>query len=451
MANGFLLLPFLIRSLLPEELGLWYVYVAVAAFVSLFDLGFNSTFSRNIVYVVSGARALLKKGGDSSSVQDGVDWHLLNVVIRSAKLVYAVLAFFTLVFLATFGSVYVLHVAEDMDRWVVFASWALFCAAMTLDLLFLYSLCILRGYGDIAGENQARTFSKLSQFLMSVLLLSLGYGLIGACLGYLVGTLVMRVYALLRIRTHRQIEMGRRSDSVSVAPSDLKGVLATIGGITWRDGLVQLSLYVSTQSMSILCSLYLGLAETGSYSVLLQMASALGSFALVYPRSFLPSFQSGFVAGVAGDQLKIVSRGLVVYWVVFAGGFLCVLLLVLPLLGMLGGSTNLSNGGLFFGLAIYYGLLNQHSLFCNYIISMNEIPYMKGYLVAAGLGILLVYLFTGVLGFGAWGIVVGQGISQIVYNNWRWPRYLCDRIGVSYLKLWHIGLEGWLKRLASDR
>ncbi len=48
--------------------------------------------------------------------------------------------------------------------------------------------------------------------------------------------------------------------------------------------------------------------------------------------------------------------------------------------------------GLFLGMCLYLALLQQHSIFCNYIISMNEIPYMCGYIAAAALGTVLVCL-----------------------------------------------------------
>lgn len=126
MASGFVLLPLLMHFLNDEELGLWYVYVAVSNLATLFEFGFNPTFARNIVYVVSGARRLSVKGVDPSSVREGVDWHLLNVIVRASKLVYAGIAVIAIMLLATGGSIYIAYVTDGMDPSVVWPSWVLF-------------------------------------------------------------------------------------------------------------------------------------------------------------------------------------------------------------------------------------------------------------------------------------------------------------------------------------
>lgn len=90
MASGFVLLPLLMHFLSSSELGLWYVYVALSNFAMLFEFGFNPTFARNIVYVISGAQHLSIEGCDIKSVQEGIDWHLLNTVIKASKVIYAI-------------------------------------------------------------------------------------------------------------------------------------------------------------------------------------------------------------------------------------------------------------------------------------------------------------------------------------------------------------------------
>ena len=104
---------------------------------------------------------------------------------------------------------------------------------------------------------------------------------------------------------------------------------------------------------------------------------------------------------------------------------------------------------LFLVMCLYVGLLQQHSIFCNYIISMNEIPYMWGYIIASIIGCALVCLFSGLFGMGAWGIILGQGISQLAYNNWKWPVYLCKKLGSSYHEIIKEGVQLWIAKFVS--
>lgn len=446
MASGFVLLPLLLTYLSDEELGLWYVYLAIANLAQLFEFGFNPTFARNIVYVVSGARRLSAKGCDTASVKLGVDWHLLNVVIRACKFIYAGIAVVTLVLLATVGSAYVAYVASVMDVGQLWTSWTLFVVAIVTNLYFLYAISVLRGYGDIAGENRAKTFAKLVQLALSAALLVLGFGLVGAAVGYLANSILMRIFALMRMRLHREIEEGRRSDEERVSMSEVKSTVCTVGTLAWRDGLVQLAAYASTQAMTIMSSLFLGLAESGTYSVLLQLGTAVYNFANVYPKSYYPSMQAASAEGDGSKQRHIVSSGLVAYWCLFVFGVAGVCLVILPILPVF-KPTVIVNYGLFLGMCVYLALWDHHSVCCNYIISMNEVPYMIGYLISSVLGVALVWVFCGGLCFGAWGIVLGQAVSQIVYNNWKWPMYLCGKLDIGYSELMRQGAAFWSDKL----
>ena len=445
MVSGFILLPLLMHYFSDDELGLWYVYVALSNFAMLFEFGFNPTFARNIVYVVSGARRLTAEGCDKGSVGEGVDWHLLNTLVRASKVVYAVIAAAVLVLLTTAGSAYVAFISAGMDPAVIWGSWALFCAATFLNLYFLWSTTVLRGYGDVAGEKKASVAGKVAQLVVSAALLAAGFGLLGAAVGFLANAAVMRLAAVVLLRGHREMEEGRRSDAAPVDLAAVRGVFSTVFHVAWRDGVVQVALYASTQAMSILSSLFLGLAETGTYSILLQFANAVYNFAAAYPKAFFPAMQSAFADGDLGRQRGYVSTGIVGYWALMVMGSVGVCAVVLPLLPLFKPGVSVDYG-LFLGMCLYLGLLQQHSIFCNYIISMNEIPYMRGYVTAAALGVGFVCLLCGGFGMGAWGIVLGQAASQAVYNNWKWPVYLCGRLGSTYRGIVAQGVREWGRR-----
>lgn len=439
MLSGFILLPLLMRFLSQAELGLWYVYVAIGNLAMLFEFGFNPTFARNIVYVISGARKLSSEGR-ASDIRPGVDWHLLNSVIAASRWIYAGIAGIVAVLLVTVGSGYVAYITtnlHDTSKWI---AWALFCIAITLNLYFLYSITILRGYGDIAGENQAKTAGKTLQLIISAALLVMGYGLIGAAIGYFVNAIVLRGFAIIRLHKHKEIEHNRKQDTTPVQATDVKNLLLTVVHLAWRDGLVQIALYASTQAMSIFSSVFLGLAETGMYSVLLQLATAIGTFATAYPKSFFPAMQSAFNEHNIPRQQEIVIKGISVFWILAILGLGGTIIVILPLLPIFKPDIHV-NYLLFVVMCIYIALVQQHSIFCNYIISMNKIPYMRGYIVAAVLGIIFVYVLCNFFHMGAWGIILGQAFSQLIYNNWKWPAYLCSMIDLNYFSIFSKGFD----------
>lgn len=442
MISGFFLLPLLMKFLTSDELGLWYVFIAVSNLAMLFEFGFNPSFARNIVYVVSGARKLTKEGCDFDSVQEGVDWRLLKTVFKTSKIVYALIAIVVLLFLLTIGSIYINLVAGDLEPFSCWGSWIVFCVSVFLNLYFLYTITQLRGVGDIAGENQAKTLSRLAQLLVSAILLMMGAGLFGASLGYLANGLVLRIYASFRLKSHGGVIDGIKSVQTRIGFTEIKSVLVTIAHVAWRDGFVQIACYASTQAMSLVGSFTLGLAETGTYSVLMQFSNAVYSFASAYPMSFMPSFQSAHASHDILRQREIVSRGLAAYILLFLLGTAGVVIAAFPLLPLIKPDFT-PNAPLFLGLCLYLLLWNQHSICCNYIVGTNEIPYLVAYAIAAVLGVVFSYLFSGIVGLGAWGLVLGQALSQLIYNNWRWPMYLARKIGTTYTSLLKSGISYW--------
>lgn len=65
------------------------------------------------------------------------------------------------------------------------------------------------------------------------------------------------------------------------------------------------------------------------------------------------------------------------YMLMFLICTLDVALVILPILPLF-KSDFICNPTLYLGLSVYCFLLNQHSLYCQLIVSMNEIPYSRG-------------------------------------------------------------------------
>ena len=120
-------------------------------------------------------------------------------------------------------------------------------------------------------------------------------------------------------------------------------------------------------------------------------------------------------------------------------------LVILPLLPLIKPDVAV-DVPLFLFMCLYLGLWQQHSIFCNYIVGMNKIPCVRGYVVAAVLGVGLASLLSGALGMGARGIILGEFLSQVVYNNWKWPSYLARDLGCTYRGLVASGARAWAGR-----
>lgn len=443
MASGFILLPMLLLFLSEDELGLWYVFVAISNFTMLFEFGFNPTFARNIVYCISGVKSLSKEGKTDSDPTSNIDFGLLKRLMTSCKVVYAAISFVALLLLLFLGTFYVTTIASGLPAESYLPAWAVMVAAVFVNIYFLYTQTFLRGFGDIAGENQGRVLSRLTQIVVSGLLLLLGFGLMSATIGFFANAVIIRLYAYFRLKKHASILEGVNKEKGRVSRAELKETVATIWHLAWRDGIVQLSSFASSQAMSIVCSLFLGLAETGLFSITVQLSGAVTSLSSAFVKSYYPAFQSAFARDEVDEMRAIAQRGLSIYYFATIVGCIGVALFILPLIPLLkpGYLINLP----FFVCMTAFNLLSvQYSIFCNFIVNTNRIPYMWSYLISGIASIVLSCVFLAVFDWGVWGILLGQTISQGVYNFWKWPKFMLDELETSLPETLMCGFRYWI-------
>ena len=84
------------------------------------------------------------------------------------------------------------------------------------------------------------------------------------------------------------------------------------------------------------------------------------------------------------------------------------------------------------------------------IANTNRIPYMWPFVISAGLGIVASYLLLNLLRGSIYGLVLGQMVVQLAYNNWKWPHEAAKRLGTTYPKLMASGFKS-LTSIANDR
>mgnify|MGYP001178035032 FL=1 len=446
MASNFVLIPLLVVFLSNEEIGLWYVFVAFAGFAQLLEFGFTGTLSRNILYCLSGARKLSKQGCDYESVEPGVDWHLLLVIFKTSKIIYAVLGIAALLLAGTIGTAYIAAITDGFAVSWSMQAWGVFVVSIFTNLYFLYCLTFLRGVGDVAGENKAKTLARISQLVLTALLLVAGFGLLAAAIGYLAYSVVMRFLANMAFRGHSNIHSAIKRETSSITKLEYRNVLTTISFVAWRDGVVSLAWYGATQATSLLSSAFFGLTETATYSVMIQFANALYNLSSADMRSCLPMFQSAYVRNDIKVQRLALKRGISCYVVLYALGAVVSAVFVLPVLTLIRNDF-ICDQALFVGISFYYFLMNQHSLFCNIIVGMNEIPYFKAYFISTCAGLFLSMLLCAGFGMGPWGLVLGQAIPQLLYNNWHWPRFVLQRVGIGYFDAIFSGCAWWFRKI----
>lgn len=441
MFGNFLLLPFLVRYLTGSELGLWYVYIAVGNLVMLFEFGFNPTFARNFAFCWSGAKELTKEGCVRSD-DDEVDPSLLAHLLAACRMVYRRITAVALVALVAPGTLYVLSVTGGLDRLDVLVSWCIYGAGVLLNLYYLYYAAMLRGIGSIAADNQIKITARLTQLVVTALLLYCGFGLVGATAGFLANSLIYRVLGYRKFWRNRDISK-LNIGSIEISSKRKRELYQTISFNAYRDGAVQVANYASTQASSLICSSFLGLEQAGVFSIALQFATAIGNTALSYMNSFRPMMQSEYQRGDLASLRKALGRCMAVYVLLFFAMTVAVTALAYPLLNLFSPETSF-DVYVFMGVSAYMLLFDWCALFSSMLCNMNSIPYVKAYVLSASAGIVLSIVLVTVMDLGAWGLVFGLAVPQAAYNNWKWPLEAARKLNTTVRSLLLEGMRSFI-------
>ena len=193
MAVNLLLLPLYIYFFTPDMVGLWYVFISIGSIALLFDFGFSITFARNITYCWSGAQELKAKHVTFSESKE-VNFSLLKAVLKACQSIYAILGGSALVLMYTLGMYYIGSLVSPSSRWEAYIAWAAYGFGIFLNLYYSYYISFLRGVGAITLANKSIVYARLLQMVFTIILLLLGFGIIGASIGYLIYGLGFKLF-----------------------------------------------------------------------------------------------------------------------------------------------------------------------------------------------------------------------------------------------------------------
>lgn len=416
IATNILLLPFILKFLNDDELGMWYVFASIGQIVILLDFGFAPSLARNIAYVWCGATNLKKESVENIE-NARTDFSVLKVVLGTCRYFYLLIASCALILLLTFGSMYIDSL--EIKSSTVMIAWIIYAVSIFLNLFYSYYTSSLCGIGAIAENNIASVFSKVTQLVVSLILLKCNLGLIAVAVGYLASGLVLRIVS--RILFVRYEGIGRVLKDVRVDHPFRKyyEMFRIISFNASKDGLVTIASYLSTQANTLICSSVLSLTSTGSYSLSVQLATFVSSIAAILYTAFQPSLQEKAARHDMIGGRKLMSIAFVFYIVSY--GVLAIgVILLSPAIRIFKPNFEISNIMLLI-LLLYMFLYKSYQLFCSYISNMNTLPYVRAYLITAVFSTILSFLTAKYTGLGIWSLIISPLVVNLVYNIWKWP------------------------------
>ncbi len=445
IGSGLVTLPLILRLLTTEEVGMNYLMLTVSSIVGLMDFGFSPQFGRNFTYVNSGARRLCREG-----VEEGrggsIDWHLLSVLISTARFVYRRLSVLALIVMLTFGTGYIWYLTEGFTN--VNNSlyiWILYSFSTYFNIYFSYYSSLLTGSGMIRESSQAAILSKSAYLVLCTLFLLLGWGLFAVVAANFIAPFVQRYVSY---RAYFKPELKAHIAEQSVTREDIRETFSVIWFNAKKLGINFIGAYAVNKMGMFIIGFFLPLATIGSYGLLTQLTTIVSGIANTMFVTYLPKVSNCRVTGDRSMLKRTISFSMVVGQIIMLAGALGIIFVAPYLLELIKSQTMLPSRLICVLYLVIIALELNHSEFASVISTENKIPYVVPSLVSGGVIVLLTFIALKFTTLGLLGVVLVQGIVQAAYNNWRWPLWVFRELDMSISEFYGTGFDSIIKTVS---
>lgn len=445
IGSGLVTLPLILRLLTKEEVGMNYLMLTVSSIVGLMDFGFSPQFGRNFTYVNSGARRLCREGVEEER-GGSIDWHLLSVLISTARFVYRRLSVLALIVMLTFGTGYIWYLTEGFTN--VNNSlyiWILYSFSTYFNIYFSYYSSLLTGSGMIRESSQAAILSKSAYLVLCTVFLLLGWGLFAVVAANFIAPFVQRYVSY---RAYFNPELKARLAEQTATRKDIRETFSVIWFNAKKLGINFIGAYAVNKMGMFIIGFFLPLATIGSYGLLTQLTTIVSGIANTMFVTYLPKVSNCRVTGDRPMLKRTISFSMVVGQIIMLAGALGIIFVAPYLLELIKSQTMLPSRLICVLYLVIVALELNHSEFASVISTENKIPYVVPSLVSGGVIVLLTFIALKFTTLGLLGVVLVQGIVQAAYNNWRWPLWVFRELDMSISEFYGTGFDSIIKTVS---
>ena len=419
VAAGVILLPFVLKFFPSETVGIWTIFITITSLIALLDFGFNPSFTRNVSYVFSGLEQLQSSGISQNCQQNqGVDYELLKGLIAAMRWFYRHGALIILTLSLTVGSYYIYYITKNYhgNKTEVYVAWTILCVLNTFNFYTLYYGALLQGKGLVRKDKQIVIIGRCAYLGLAILLIINGAGLIAVVSAQLLSILIIRILSYRAFFTY-----DIKAKLASVTSKNKMDVIRAIYPNAVKIGLVFCGGVAVSQSTVFIGSAFLTLSEIASFGITVQLITILITLSKLYLDTYYPKIVQYRVMNDMIALKQVYRKGKLYFLTmsVIGGGVL--LLFGNFVLYLIGSQTVLLPNTILIA-AIAFAVLDANQvLSSNILLAANEVPFLKSSLWTGFFSIMLIFLFIWVFHLGVWALVLGPGLAQIVYQDWKWP------------------------------
>lgn len=420
VASGVILLPVVLQKLSREDVGLWNIFIQIGGLALLLDFGFLSSFGRNITYIFSGVKELKAEGYVSvDNADNSISYSLLKTVINAMRRYYSIIALVFLTLFLVSTPFYLNKVLHDYNgnKPVIWVSWITYGILVAYQLYTYYYSSLLTGRGMIKKLHQTIVIGQVCRISTSLLLLYLGYGIISLVAGQLVSDIVNRI---LYYNAFYDKDLKKNLKSAVVQP--VGDIMKIMSPNAIKIGVTTLGWFLTTKIIVLVAPLLsITLPTVGSYGTTMQMISLIMSLSTLWFSTFYPKMGLYRINGQTTDLKRVYIKSLLAMVGVFTICGTGLILVGPPLLKLIGSKTQLLPEAMIFVMLIFAILESNYGIANAFILSGNEVPYMKSSIITGIFSASLLLILLKFTTLSTWAMILAPGIAASLYINWRWP------------------------------
>ncbi|MCC3756089.1 O-unit flippase-like protein [Staphylococcus capitis] len=422
-----ILLPVIIRYLNTIELGLWYTFTSLYGLAMLIDFGFQTIISRNVSYLWSGAQSVKSEGFElAESKNSTLNIPYFSKVLSTVKFIYTSMGIVIFLLFSIFGTWYMFSINDgQIDIRTMLLAWIFYMFSIVLNISYSYWNSILKGIGAIKTYNQILVVTKLTQLILSIVLLILGCGLVGVSIAYFISVIVNRLLQSFSYYNYSQ-ETKKTKNKIKVKYD--KEIFQAILPNTLRTGSLSLSNYLIINFPIILSSYYLSLKVSGQFGFINQIVTLIIMLSNSYYNTYLSKFNYLRVKNRISELIGLFRKAILTSCLFTIIAFVLFLILGNYVLDVLGADYRLFSLVPMIVIMLYRFLYNNQMLFTNFLSTKNLIPHHKSFLLSAIITVVVQVMILQFFSSRLIWLILPLLLIQLAFNNWYWIVYVIKDI-----------------------
>ena len=435
--SSLLVLPFILKTIPSEQLGIWYIFQTLNSLVALLDFGFSGTVVRNVAYSWAGV-ADLSHSGFSKGRKKKSNINLLWQIISVSRRVYLIISIIALLFSSSFGTIYLIKISSGIDMTYILTAWIIFLLGLFFNLYYSYWNAILSGLGLVKQFQQANVFSGLTYMIVALTGLSLGLGIVSLSLAFLLSGVVIRIlcrYFFSIFAKHQNFSY----NGYKKIPFSRK-VFSALWFNAKKNGITALGSFLVLQFNAFFIPIFIDLKASAMYGLMIQVTRLISQFGNVPMVASFGELNCLRVENKKDLLRSKVSAFYVMGLFVLLSSAVGIFLFGNYFLVLINSKTMLPSGWLLFFFLVIMILEWSTTYFIGIISTENKIPFVRASIISGIAIISSGYILMRFFSMDLWSIVLSQILIQLCYNYWRWHKWVLRDLGLSFWGLYESGI-----------